>query len=77
VKGFVSAVGALTGFSLSGEEKQVDFTGAGTVLVQSSELGLSGSGVLANILSQLSALAPAELGMLGTSVQEQMKQQRR
>ena len=39
VKGFVSTVGALTGFTLSGEEKQVDFTGAGTVLVQSSELG--------------------------------------
>ncbi|MES2323075.1 MAG: AIM24 family protein [Pseudomonadota bacterium] len=77
VKGFVSAVGAVTGFTLSGEEKQVDFTGSGTVLVQSSELGLAGSGVLANIISQLSALAPTELSMLGTSVQEVMKQQRR
>jgi uncharacterized protein (AIM24 family) len=76
VKGFVSAVGALTGFSLSGEEKQVDFTGKGTVLVQSSELGLAGSSTLTHILSQLSALAPGELSTLGSSVQEQMKQRR-
>lgn len=33
----ISAAGALTGITLSGEEKQVDFFGQGTVLVQSSE----------------------------------------
>lgn len=36
IRGSVSAVGAVSGFSLSGEERQVDFTGKGTVLVQSS-----------------------------------------
>ncbi len=36
IRGFVGAVGAVSGFSLSGEERQVDFTGKGTVLVQSS-----------------------------------------
>ena len=76
VKSFISAVGAVTGFSLSGEEKQVDFTGSGTVLLQSSELGLGGSSTLAHILAQLGALAPTELSMLGSSVQEQMKQRR-
>lgn len=77
VKGFVSAVGAMTGFTLSGEEKQVDFTGAGTVLVQSSELGIAGGSTLQHILAQLGALGPSELSTLGSSVQEQMKQQRR
>jgi uncharacterized protein (AIM24 family) len=38
ISGVLSAVGALAGVTLSGEEKQVDFTGEGTVLVQSSEL---------------------------------------
>lgn len=37
VKSVMAAVGALTGLSLSGEEMQLDFSGAGTVLVQSSE----------------------------------------
>lgn len=76
VTGFVSAVGAVTGFSLSGEEKQVDFTGNGTVLVQSSELGLAGSSVLANILSQLGALGQSDLTTLGSSVQQQLRSQR-
>ena len=77
VQGFVSAVGAMTGFSLSGEEKQVDFTGAGTVLVQSSELGLAGSSTLTHILNQLSALQPSELSTLSSSVQTQMRQPQR
>lgn len=76
VKGFISAVGAMTGFTLSGEEKQVDFTGAGTVLIQSSEMGLAGGSALQNILAQLPGLGPTELTALGSSVQEQMKQQR-
>lgn len=37
IKGVLSAVGSLSGISLSGEEKQLDFIGKGTVLVQSSE----------------------------------------
>ncbi len=76
VTGFVSAVGAVTGFSLSGEEKQVDFTGNGTVLVQSSELGLAGGTVLAQIQAQLHALGATELTTLGMSVQQQLKAQR-
>ncbi len=74
VKSFVSAVGALTGFSLSGEEKQMDFTGAGTVLVQSSELGLNDdSSVLGQIISQLSQLAPNELNTVSAMAQARAK----
>ncbi len=76
VTGFVSAVGAVTGFSLSGEEMQVDFTGNGTVLVQSSELGLAGGTVLAQIQAQLHALGASDLTTLGMSVQQQLKSQR-
>ncbi|MEJ7808111.1 MAG: AIM24 family protein, partial [Telluria sp.] len=74
VRGFVSAVGALTGFSLSGEEKQIDFTGAGTVLVQSSEMGLNDeSSPIGQILSQLSLLSPTELGTVSSMAQAQAK----
>jgi hypothetical protein len=74
--GWASAVGALTGFSLSGEEKQIDFTGAGTVLVQSSELDVTGSSTLASLLAQLPLLGKEDLGKLSLSVQQQMKQER-
>ncbi len=76
VRGFVSAVGALTGFSLSGEEKQVDFTGNGTVLVQSSELELNQSSTLANLLAQLPMLGKEDLGKLSLSIQQQNQQRR-
>ncbi len=76
VRNFISAVGALTGFSLSGEEKQVDFTGQGTVLVQSSELELSGSSTLRNLVSQLPFLGKDELSKLSLSIQQQSQQQR-
>ena len=76
VTGFVSAVGALTGFTLSGEEKQVDFTGKGTVLIQSSELELTGSSTLANLLEQLPLLGKDELGKLSLMAQQQSQQRR-
>lgn len=76
VRGFVSAVGAVTGFTLSGEEKQVDFTGAGTVLVQSSELELTGSSTLSHLLSMLPMLGQDELAKLSLSAQQQSQQRR-
>lgn len=76
VRGFVSAVGAVTGFTLSGEEKQVDFTGAGTVLVQSSELELTGSSTLSHLLSMLPMLGQDELSKLSLSAQQQSQQRR-
>ncbi len=76
VRSFVSAVGAVTGFSLSGEEKQVDFTGNGTVLVQSSELELSQSSTLSSLLAQLPMLGKDELSKLSLSIQQQAQQRR-
>ena len=76
VTGFVSAVGALSGFTLSGEEKQVDFTGKGTVLIQSSELDTTQSSTLSHLLSQLPLLGKDELGKLSLSAQQQAQKQR-
>lgn len=73
VQGFVSAVGALTGFTLSGEEKQVNFTGSGTVLVQSSERGVGRDGAIAHLLAQLPGLSKNELATVSASAQSQMK----
>jgi uncharacterized protein (AIM24 family) len=70
VQGFVGAVGALTGFTLSGEEKQVNFTGNGTVLVQSSERDLGRNGALAHLLAQLPGFSKSELSTLSASAQQ-------
>jgi len=73
VQGFVGAVGAMTGFTLSGEEKQVNFTGAGTVLVQSSEQGIGRNGALEHLLAQLPGFSHSELSALSSSAQQLMK----
>ncbi|MBP0019621.1 MAG: AIM24 family protein [Cyanobacteria bacterium SBLK] len=39
IKGVFSAVGSLAGLKQSGEERQLNFTGKGTILIQSSENG--------------------------------------
>jgi len=67
IRGYASAVGSFTGFTLSGEEKQVDFSGKGTVLVQSSEAQLAGQGgLLSSLLAQLSGLEKDELSTLAS-----------
>ncbi|MEC5159244.1 MULTISPECIES: AIM24 family protein [unclassified Janthinobacterium] len=76
VKGWASAAGALTGFTLSGEEKQVDFTGSGTVLIQSSELDVNGNATLMNLLAQLPMLGRNELTQLSLSAQQRIKDSR-
>lgn len=60
VKGLLSAVGAVTGLTLSGEEKQMDFTGAGTVLVQASEDALLGRSMLQTVVAQATGLSPTD-----------------
>jgi hypothetical protein len=54
VKGWVSAVGAVTG----------------TVLIQSSERGVDGGSALAHLLAQLSALSRAELTQVSATAQQ-------
>jgi len=73
VTGVLSMVGAMTGLTLSGEEKQIDFSGQGTVLIQSSELELNGSDALAHIVSQLPNLSKSELSSLSGAVSQHMR----
>jgi uncharacterized protein (AIM24 family) len=74
VRGVMSLAGAVTGITLSGEEKQIDFTGKGTVLVQSSEVGGSGGSVgLHQILNQLPGLGTMDLTLLQSKITQQMK----
>ncbi len=62
-----SLVGALQGAfgRASGEEKQYDFTGAGTILMQSSEAGRPDPAVLRLVEEQTQLLTPAQAGSLG------------
>ena len=62
-----SLVGALQGAfgRASGEEKQFDFTGAGTILLQSSETGRPDPAVLRLVEEQTQLLTPAQAGSLG------------
>ena len=76
VQGWATAAGALTGFTLSGEEKQIDFTGAGTVLVQSSEFETDDNSTLDHLLSQLPMLDEDDLSELNSAVRRQMKEER-
>jgi len=57
----------------SGEEKQLDFTGQGTILIQSSETGLVGSTNLETIVTQTSSLQQHELQQLSTHLQGLMQ----
>lgn len=71
VRGVLSSIGALTGITLSGEEKQIDFSGQGTVLIQSSEQPLQGnSGILHSILAQLPRLNRQDLSSLNSSIKQ-------
>jgi uncharacterized protein (AIM24 family) len=73
VRGVLSTIGALTGITLSGEEKQIDFSGQGTVLIQSSEQPLQGhSGILHSILAQLPSLNRQDLSSLNSSIKQSL-----
>jgi uncharacterized protein (AIM24 family) len=62
-----SLVGALQGAfgRASGEERQYDFTGAGTILLQSSEAGRPDPALLRLVEEQTHLLTPAQAGSLG------------
>jgi uncharacterized protein (AIM24 family) len=74
VRGVLTATGGLTGITLSGEEKQVDFTGKGTILVQSSEAGLMGRSTLQSVMAQISGLTHYELQQLGSAITTRLNQ---
>ncbi|WP_432563448.1 AIM24 family protein [Kineococcus sp. SYSU DK003] len=68
-----AARGALFG-TRSGEERQYDFTGAGTVLLQSSERMLEDPHVVRRLEGEVRQLGPAQLRHLQGVVQAQLQQ---
>jgi len=76
VTSFMAAGAARMGVH-SGEERQFDFTGAGTVLIQSSEKVLDDSGVVRSIETQLFGISPPGLQRLNAVIASQLGQQQR
>lgn len=59
----------------TGEERQFDFTGAGTVLIQSSEKVLDDSTIVRSIEGQLFGISPPGLQRLNSVIAGQLGQQ--
>lgn len=59
----------------SGEERQYDFTGAGTVLLQSSEQTLDDPSLLRLVTDQAQLLSPVQAGQLAATMQARAAQQ--
>lgn len=76
VTGFMAAGAARMGIN-SGEERQFEFTGVGTVLIQSSEKVLDDSTIVRSIESQLFGISPPGLQRLNTVITSQLGQQQR
>jgi hypothetical protein len=74
--GFLGGVMGLIG-STSGEERQFDFTGAGTVLIQSSESGVTDPHLLRQLESQVGTLEPSGLSRLQQVIAQRLAQQQR
>jgi uncharacterized protein (AIM24 family) len=64
IRGFMDRVGAAVGVSSSGEERQLDFVGKGTILVQSSEAALGGRSSVDSLLAQASGMHQQEIMQL-------------
>lgn len=75
VQGIMGAVGAMTGITASGEERQIDFRGKGTVLIQSSEEALHGPALLQRIVSEIPGLGNNELQHLAAVVSTRLRGQ--
>lgn len=74
ISSFAAAGAARMGIT-TGEERQFDFTGAGTVLIQSSEKVLSDGAVVRTIESQLVGIGGPGLQRLQGVIQQQLAQQ--
>lgn len=74
--GFLSTAMGLLGRT-SGEERQFDFTGAGTVLIQSSEQGVSDPHLLRRLEGQVGTLEASGLTRLQQVIAQRLAQQQR
>jgi hypothetical protein len=73
--GFLGAAAGMFG-ATSGEERQFDFTGAGTVLLQSSEHAVDDPHLLRQLEAQVGTLGAAGLAHLQGVIQARIAQQR-
>jgi uncharacterized protein (AIM24 family) len=73
VKDVMSMVATVVGLKTSGEEKQINFSGTGTVLVQSSESGLKGRSDLQAIIAQVSGLHQSDLQSLSNTITQRLR----
>jgi uncharacterized protein (AIM24 family) len=77
MKGVIGAAQAFMGLGpSSGEEHQFDFTGAGTVLMQSSETVRESEALVREMESQLGLLGTPSLEHLQDQIQQRLGQQR-
>lgn len=74
MQGFLGGAIAMFGGN-SGEERQFDFTGAGTVLIQSSEAIRSDRDIVSMIESQLGLVGPGGLQRLQSNIQQRLSQE--
>ncbi|WP_045824677.1 AIM24 family protein [Williamsia herbipolensis] len=74
VNGFMAAGAAMMGAG-SGEEQQFDFTGAGTVLIQSSEKVRDDADVVRTIETQIPALSQGGIRRIMATAQAHISQQ--
>jgi hypothetical protein len=73
--GFLGAASGVLGV-VSGEERQFDFTGEGTVLLQSSEHSVDDPHLLKQLESQVNTLGAPGLSRLHTVIQARLSQER-
>jgi uncharacterized protein (AIM24 family) len=76
MQGFLGALQAVAGLGMqSGEEHQFDFTGAGTVIMQSSEAVRDTGALARDMESQLGLLGTPSLQMLQARIQQRLSAQ--
>ncbi len=73
MRGMFGMARSFVGGRSSGEEKQLDFTGQGAVLVQSSEMGLVGRSNLDDVIARTSSLQQNELHQLLSVIQQRLQ----
>jgi hypothetical protein len=71
MQGFLGQAGALLGRQ-SGEERQLDFTGAGTVLMQSSEAVREDPALLRDVIAQTESLTVAQQAQLAALLSQRV-----
>lgn len=76
MSGFLSSALGLWGGATSGEERQFDFTGAGTVLIQSSESAVSDPHLLRRLEGELDILDTSGLQHLQQVLGQRLAQRR-